>query len=103
MWSKANVSKASRDDNIISRVNQDIVKTACYPLTWDFRKFQADKPVGVRADRDFFVYEYDDFNRIKDTWKYHYEVYYQGINKKYINDVGNLKLIHSNLYYIGDL
>ena len=103
MWSKANVSKASRDDNIISMVNQDIVKKACYPLTWDFNKFQADKPIGLRADRDFFVYEYDDFNRIKDTWKYHYEVYYQGINKKYINDVGNLKLIHSNLYYIGDL
>jgi hypothetical protein len=103
MWSKANVSKASRDDNIISKMNQEIIKTACYPLTWDFKKFQADKPVGLRADRDFFVYEYDDFNRIKETWKYHYDGFYQGIDKKYINDVGNLKLIHSNLYYIGDL
>ena len=103
IWNKSNASKASRDDNIISRINQDIVKTACYPLTWDFRKFQADKPVGVRADRDFFVYEYEDFSRIKNTWKHHYDGFYQDIDKKYINDMGNLKLIHSNLYYIGDL
>jgi hypothetical protein len=101
MWSK----KSNVTDNVIAQMNHDIAKRVCYDTTWDFNKFQSDKPKlsGLRQDRDFFVYEFSDYQRAKDTWRYHQEGFYQGINKKYINDGGNIKVIHSNLYYLGVL
>jgi hypothetical protein len=101
MWS----AESNTTDNTVASVNHEISKSVCYPHTWDFRKFQSDKPnlSGLRQDRDFFIYEFNDYQRVKDVWKYHREGFYQGINKKYIHDGGNLKVIKSNTYYLGDL
>ena len=101
MWSKD--TKSTND--VVMAVNQDIAKMVCYSSTWDFRKFQAGKPKqeGLREDRDFFIHESDEFKRIKDIWKYHQDGFSHGIDKKYLNDGGNIKLILSNLYWIGDL
>jgi hypothetical protein len=103
MWCKENSNNSSRTDNIISTINHDIAKIVCYSDTWDFRKFQSGKANGLREDRDFFLHEYDDFKRIKDTWKNHYDGFYQDIDKKYFDDFGNVKLISSNYYYVGDV
>jgi hypothetical protein len=101
MWSKDSIAT----DNMTVKINNEISKQVCYSSTWDFKKFQSDKPnlSGLRQDRDFFIYEFDDYQRVKETWRYHQEGFFHGIDKKYINDGGNLKVIRSNLYYLGDL
>jgi hypothetical protein len=101
MWSKDSIAT----DNMTVQINNDIAKKICYSSTWDFSKFQSNKPnlSGLRQDRDFFIYEFDDYQQVKETWRYHQEGFFHGINKKYINEGGNLKVIRSNLYYLGDL
>jgi hypothetical protein len=101
MWTKS----SNVTDNVITKFNHEISKLVCYSSTWDLRKFQSDKPNlgGLRQDRDFFIYEYADYQRVKDIWRHHQQGFYHGINKKYINDGGNLKVIKSNTYYLGDL
>ena len=91
-------------DTVLS-VNNSISKKICYSDTWNWSKFQAGKPIasGLRFDRDYFLYEFEDFKRPVEIWKYHYDGFYSGIDKKYLNDGGGIRRTLSNSYWLGEL
>lgn len=84
--------------------NNAIAKKICYSDTWDFTKFQAEKPIqsGIGKDRDYFIYESPEFKQICDSWNYHFAGFLDGIDKKYIGTDNQTNKIRSPGYYLGD-
>ena len=90
------------DRNTVTHINNRIAKLVCYSDTWDFNKFQAEKPSTItRTDRDFWLYENPEFDRIVQSWNYHYTGFLDGINSKYLGDVTHFKTLRSVRYYLG--
>jgi hypothetical protein len=89
--------------DVVNSMLREVTLKVCYSDTWDFRKFQADKPfsVGSRTDRDFFIYEYSNFEKPVNIWEYHLTDFYKEINKKYLATDNFMKQIRTNYYYIG--
>jgi hypothetical protein len=85
----------------------EIVKDVCYPY-WDFKRFQAGKPLGFRKDKDFWFYDHSEFSPLVDRWQYYYQSQLDNINKDYLtldNDSNPIsyKWFASPGYYIGNL
>jgi hypothetical protein len=108
LWFKANPDKQEflniNDDYFIC---SEITKQVCYPY-WDFKRFQAAKPLGFRKDKDFWFYDHSEFSPLVDRWQYYYQSQLDNINKKYLklDDQGNpvsYKWFASPPYYLGNL
>jgi hypothetical protein len=87
---------------LIYEINNDLAKKICYN-TWDYRKFQANKPFGIRNDRDFFIFEIPDFSRAKQAWEFHFNEFFKGIDEKYLEPPNFFKINVTRGFYIGDL
>jgi hypothetical protein len=86
-------------------LTNSIAKTVCYSDTWDFRKFQAEKPVqhGVGKDRDWYVYELPEFKRAAESWKYHCTGIYDGADSKFLGIDEQTIKFRTKGFYLGDL
>jgi hypothetical protein len=93
------------DKDMILATNNNIAKEVCYAHTWDFSKFQADKPLqlGIGKDRDWFVYGLPEFERVVDAWQYHYDGYFDGIDNHYLGVDNQFNKIRTVGYFLGDI
>ena len=84
-------------------INNAIAKTVCYAKTWDFKKFQAEKPMqlGIGKDRDWYVYELPEFQRKQQAWNYHYADFFHGIDKKYLGVDNQFMKLRSAGFFLG--
>lgn len=86
----------------INEFNNDITRYVCYRETWPFGRFQAGKPWdGKRKDRDSWIYDNRQFDRIVQAWEYNYDGFLQGISPVYFNDFGNLNPLRSKAFRVG--
>lgn len=77
----------------------EISKLVCYPY-WRFDRFQADKPfakldgfrMGTRA-WDNILTSISGFDRIQQTWEYHWKSYLSQIDKKYLKNQDTFNVI----------
>jgi hypothetical protein len=108
LWFKANPDKQDflniNDDYFIC---SEITKQVCYPY-WDFKRFQAAKPLGFRKDKDFWFYDHAEFSPLVDRWQYYYQSQLDNISKDYLklDNQGNpvsYKWFASPPYYLGNL
>jgi len=99
MWSTNQIL----DHDTVLAVNTSISKGICYSSTWDFGKFQANKPIqaGIGKDRDFFLYELPEFQRVRDSWEYHYTGFFDGIDPIYLGADNQMSKIRSKAHYMG--
>ena len=95
----------NQDIDVVLSINNDIAKKVCYGHTWDFAKFQADKPLqlGIGKDRDWYVYELPEFERVVDAWRYHYDGYFDGIDNNYLGVDNQFNKIKTVGYLLGDI
>lgn len=86
----------------INEFNNDVTRHICYKETWPFGRFQAGKPWdGKRKDRDSWIYDNRQFDRIVQAWNYNYDGFLQGIDSRYFNEFGNLAPMRSKAFIIG--
>lgn len=86
----------------VNEFNNDITREVCYKETWPFGRFQAGKPNdGKRKDRDSWIYDNAQFERIVQAWSYNYDGFLQGIDQRYFNENGSLAPLRTKVYKIG--
>lgn len=87
---------------VVNEFNNDITRYICYRDTWPFGRFQAGKPWdGKRKDRDSWIYDNHQFDRIVQAWQYNYDGFLQGISSTYFNDFGNLNPLRTKAFRLG--
>jgi len=82
----------------------EIAKLVCYPY-WDFNRFQADKPfailtgfkMGTRA-WDNILTEVPGFDRVQQSWEYHWKSYLSLISDKFLRNSDTLAVIKTKLH-----
>jgi hypothetical protein len=82
----------------------EIAKLVCYPY-WDFNRFQADKPfailsgfkMGTRA-WDNILTAVPDFDRVQQSWEYHWKSYLSLISKKFLRNQDTLAVVKTKLH-----
>jgi hypothetical protein len=99
MWSTNQVL----DTYTLLTLTSNISRLVCYSSTWDFNKFQANKSYGICTDKDFFLYEFSEFQHIRDSWKYHYAGFFEGIDSSYLDVDNQMNKIRSKAHYLGKL
>ena len=90
--------------NLMVQFQNNVAKSVCYD-TWDFTKFQADKPISVlRQDKWFWFFESSEFESLK-------EVFYSGtknitnsIDKKFLSNFSSscpgIKTMIGGVYFV---
>lgn len=84
-WTKEDLYRRYHDAS-------EVVKLVCYP-NWDFNRFQSDKPfsqldnlpMGTRA-WDNILTSLPNFNRVQQTWTYHWKSYLNMIDRQYLRN-----------------
>ena len=87
---------------VTNEFNNDLCRKLCYTDSWNLNTFQAGKPyAGTRTDRDFWIYELEDFRRLVDAWRYNHSGFLSKIAPKFFDEKGGLHPIRSQLFYLG--
>lgn len=87
---------------ICNEYNNTLSRKLCYSTSWDMNKFQAGKPYdGKRMDRDFWIYENKEFDRLVDVWQHNYQGFLSNISKTFFDHTGAVNPIRSKLFYLG--
>jgi hypothetical protein len=101
MWQKDMII----DFDTVLSLNDSIAKTVCYSNSWDFCKFQAEKPIqsGIGKDRDWYIYELPKFQKEREAWEYHYFDFYKGVDSKYLGKDNQSNKIITKGFYLGNM
>jgi hypothetical protein len=90
--------------SVIIQVQNNIGKLTCYD-TWDYNKFQADKPrSATRQDKWFWFFECGEFDELKDAFFSNVKTVTSGIDKRFLTNFNSstpgIKTMISDIFFV---
>jgi hypothetical protein len=91
-----------------TQIQNNIVKMVCYGDTWDFSKFQADKPTSAnRQEKWFWFFENQEFKDVREAFYSNIKLHTNSLGSEFLTNYNStftgIKIMFSDFHYVGKL